>query len=447
MVVVVVVALTCLIIGFAIGVVVVLRSSGFFQRLTRVTNTLERTLGSPSEIGTWGEVKLRQVVELAGMDPWCDFDVQVVLPDGSRPDMVIRLPGGWRVIVDSKATLDPTGLRSRMRELADRRYWENLPGSLDFVILFIPLESALPAALQQTPSLLEEATHRNVIFATPATLVALLRFFANGWRQETLTRNAATVREAGEELYSRFGTGLQHATKFGRLLGQTVNAYNAFVGSVDSRLLPSVKRMHEHGIGDRDIEPAPPVDLAVRELRSSWPEEQPQNGVDDDMQFIVAEKRQVEQPVGSRAQSVIYDIPELSLAPERPALPITTDQAAGASEPSSDGWRAQESVESSQPTPDADVVPSTPVMQEMVNCTDHVHTRKLAQLAGLSPRSLGPYVSQGRVPAPAGWCWAVGGEKYWDNETAARWLAGRRYTGYSQGDSAEFISRYLTPTD
>jgi DNA anti-recombination protein RmuC len=120
----VVVALLGLAVGFAAGALVVLRSNGFFQRLSRVTNTLERTLGSPMERGTWGEVKLRQVVELAGMEQWCDFDSQVVLPGGvGRPDLVVRVPGDRRVIVDAKATLDAKGLRSRMRDLAAKRCW------------------------------------------------------------------------------------------------------------------------------------------------------------------------------------------------------------------------------------------------------------------------------------------------------------------------------------
>lgn len=497
-----VVALLCLIVGFAIGVLVVLRSSGFFQRLSTVTNTLERTLGSPSERGTWAEVKLRQVVEFAGMEPWCDFDEQVVLRDGSRPDMVIRLPGGWRVIVDSKATLDPTGLRSRMRELADRRYWESLPGSPDFVILFVPLESALSSALQQDPSLLEEAARRNVMFATPATLVTILRLFANGWRQETLTRNAATVREDGEQLYSRTGTALQHIAKVGRLLGQAVKAHNDLVASVDSRLLPSLRRMHEHGIGQRELELPAPVDLAVRELRSSWPEEQeqPQNTDDEsagvkwdwdrgsagtapaelaptnggqgggdeqgpeggnsqiedrytkfgiDVGTTVTENEHVGQPeCDVRDQSDVHATLDSGFALESSALPITTDEGAGrsAADPF-DGGSGQQFVESSE-HPFGGVTPAPPVTEEVVTCKDHVHTSTLARLAGLNPKSLAPYVSQGKLPAPAGWCWEVDGERYWDNETAARWLARRRGSAYLWGASADqFIAQHLPPAD
>jgi DNA recombination protein RmuC len=266
----VVVALLGLVVGFAAGAVVVLRSNGFFQRLSRVTNTLERTLASPTERGTWGEVKLRQVVELAGMEQWCDFDSQVVLPGGvGRPDLVVRVPGDRRVIVDAKATLDARGLRARMRDLAAKRYWELLPGSLDFVVLFIPLDPVLSSALQQDPSLLDEAASLNVIFATPATLLAILRFVAHGWRQETFAKNALVVRQGAEELYSRLAVVQGHMTALGRHLRQSVDGYNKVVASVDGRLLPSARKMHQLGIGAHELEPVAPVEATVRKLRSS----------------------------------------------------------------------------------------------------------------------------------------------------------------------------------
>jgi DNA recombination protein RmuC len=265
----VVVALVSVVVGLAVGLVVSLRSSGLVQRLSRITGTLERTLGSPSERGTWGEVKLRQVVELAGMEPWCDFEEQVTLrgQDGdSRPDLVVHVPGDRKVVIDAKATLDAKGLRNRMRELAAKRYWEQLPGSLDFVVLFVPLESALSSALQEDRLLLEEAAGRNVMFATPATLLAILRFVAHGWRQEMCARDAAAVREGAEELYSRVGTVLEHMALVGRRLGESVKAYNNLVGSVESRLLPSARRMHEHGVAPRDLDTVPMADVTVREL-------------------------------------------------------------------------------------------------------------------------------------------------------------------------------------
>lgn len=269
MAVVVIVAFVCLIVGFALGVLVVLRSNGLVQRLSNVTKTLERTLGSPSERGTWGEWKLRQVVELAGMEQWCDFDEQVVLSDGHRPDLVARVPGDRRVIVDSGATLDAKGLRNKMRQLAAKRYWEKLPGSLDFVVQFIPLESALGSALQEDPSLLEEAARQNVMLATPATLVAILRFVAHGWRQEKFARSAAAVQKNADELYSRLEMALNYMTKLGKHLSQAVGDYNRLVGSVEGRLLPSARRMHELGIGPKELEPVASSDVNVRELRSS----------------------------------------------------------------------------------------------------------------------------------------------------------------------------------
>ena len=270
MAVVIVVALLGLLLGSAIGALVVLRSNGFFQRLSRVTNTLERTLGSPSERGTWGEVKLHQVVELAGMDQWCDFDQQVVLPNGvGRLDLVVHVPGDRRVIVDAKATFDAKGLRSQMRDLAAKRYWEMLPGSLDFVVLFIPLESALSSALQQDSSLLEEAASRNVMFASPATLLAILRFVAHLCRQDVFARNAVVVRENAEELYSRLGVVVKYMTALGRHLGQSADDFNRLVGSVESRLLPSARRMHEQGVGAHELAPVAPAEVTLREFRSS----------------------------------------------------------------------------------------------------------------------------------------------------------------------------------
>lgn len=274
MAVLVAVVATGVLVGIVIGAAVALRSSGVFQRLSRVTNTLERTLGSPSERGTWGEMKLRRVLELAGMEPGFDFDEQVALSDGAgRADVVVRVPRGLGVIVDAKATLDAKGLRSRMRELAAKAYWEMLPESPDFVILFVPLESALSAALQEDPSLLEEAASRNVYFASPATLLAILRFVAHSWRQEMLARNAALVRENAGELYARLDTVADHLTVLGRHLRQSVDGYNRLVGSFESRLLPSARRMHEHGVGSKDLEFAAAPELTVRELSSKTLEE------------------------------------------------------------------------------------------------------------------------------------------------------------------------------
>ena len=123
--------------------------------------------------------------------------------------MVVHLPGGRQVIVDAKATLDAKGLRSRVRDLAAKRYWEALPGSLDFVILFVPLESALPSALHEDRSLLQDAADLNIILATPASLIGILRSYAQAWREDTFAKNAVVVRDDAEELYSRLGTGLE----------------------------------------------------------------------------------------------------------------------------------------------------------------------------------------------------------------------------------------------
>jgi DNA recombination protein RmuC len=153
-------------------------------------------------------------------------------------------------------------------------------------VLFIPLDPVLSSALQQDPSLLDEAASLNVIFATPATLLAILRFVARGWRQETFARNAVVVREGAEELYSRLAVVQGHITALGRHLRQSVDGYNKVVASVDGRLLPSARKMHQHGIGSHELEPVAPVEVTLRELTSSWagvpPGEQEQGQNDHD---------------------------------------------------------------------------------------------------------------------------------------------------------------------
>jgi hypothetical protein len=303
--------------------------------------------------------------------------------------------------------------------------------------------------------------------------MALLRFFAHGWRQETLTQNAAAVRQDGDELYSRTGTALQHMTKFGRHLSQTVTAFNLFVGSVDSRLLPSLRRMHEHGIGERELEPPAPIDLAVRGLRPGWVDEHEAGQTDDDKIVIGVgdpDPAPADTSPAELAQTngwhggdyvqgcdsgdgrlefprISFDIEadlDLGPAPE-PTLPSVSNEAAEASDPLSDGLSAREWFEEdSQSVPEDGTAPATSVTQGVVNCADHVHAGHLAHMAGLSPNSLGPYESVGKLPYRAGWCRASR-ENYWENGTAAKWLDQRGYLNSIHGGAAEFIARYLPP--
>ena len=234
------------------------------ELLGRETASLVDALRRPQARGRWGEVQLRRCVEYAGMVDRCDFTEQEALPVGLRPDLVVRLAGGRSVVVDAKVTLaayleavecddeqeaaarmaaHARHLRAHVDRLADKAYWEALPDSPEFVVLFVPGEAFLAPALEHDPALLEHAYARRVHLATPTTLVSLLRTVAHAWQQETLTENARAVVVAGKELYSRLGTVGGHVDKLGRTLNAAVTDYNRTVASLERSLLPSARRM------------------------------------------------------------------------------------------------------------------------------------------------------------------------------------------------------------
>jgi DNA recombination protein RmuC len=245
------------------------RSSDELQQQTRALVT---ALRRPEARGRWGEMQLRRVVELAGMSARCDFDEQatVATSDGQlRPDMVINLAGGKHIVVDSKVSLsayleaaeatDETvretrlaaharHLREHVDRLAAKAYWTALPTAPEFVVLFIPGEAFLAPALEHDPGLLEHAVGRRVHIATPTTLVSLLRTAQYAWQQEALSDNARAVFEAGRELYERISGLGQHMDKVGKALTGAVTAYNQTVGSLESRVLVSARRLAELGL-------------------------------------------------------------------------------------------------------------------------------------------------------------------------------------------------------
>jgi DNA recombination protein RmuC len=223
----------------------------------------------------------------------CDFSEQVTAAtDGGavRPDMVVRMHGGRQVVVDAKAPFeaylsamearDDSGrdtyltnharhLRSHVDALSAKQYWAAFTPTPEFVVLFLPADPFLDAALQRDPSLLEHAFSRNIVLATPATLIALLRTVAYSWRQETLTRNAMVVHTLGRELYQRLSTMGDHLAKVGTALGGAVTAYNKTVGSLEARVLVSARRLAELGVsGDELITPAQ-VEAAPRQVQAS----------------------------------------------------------------------------------------------------------------------------------------------------------------------------------
>ena len=260
------------------------------QGLQRETRTLVNALRRPEVRGQWGEMTLRRLAELAGMVEHCDFNEQVHVRtnDGNlRPDMIVHMPGGRDLIVDVKTPLDaylqavdaPTdelravamrrhaqAITERVRQLGAKSYWNQFEKSPDFVILFIPGDQFLSAALAETPSLLEDAIRQDVIIATPSSFVALLKAVAYGWRQMALAQNAETIRTLAEDLYKRLAVFASHLTKMGRNLGTTVDAFNSAVGSLERQVLPGARKFTELGVRpDREIEMVEPIDRLARE--------------------------------------------------------------------------------------------------------------------------------------------------------------------------------------
>lgn len=252
-------------------------------QLQASTSNLVAALNASGTRGSWGELQLKRVVEAAGMLDHVDFDVQVTVQGRSgerlRPDMVVHLPGDRQIVVDAKAPLDlgqdtgsgsgsgPAGrLRSHIRTLASKAYWNAFGQTPDFVVCFVPNEGALSAALQEDPRLFEEAFAVNVIPASPATLVALLRTVALGWRQYELARSARELLATAQELHGRIGTMAGHLVQLGKSMNRSVEDYNRFVGSVESRLLVTARRLTDMGAGSTEIPIAEPLDAHARSL-------------------------------------------------------------------------------------------------------------------------------------------------------------------------------------
>ena len=263
------------------------------DQLHNETRKLVKALRRPEVRGQWGELTLKRLAELAGMVEHCDFYQQetVTTDQGKqRPDMIVRMPGDREIIVDAKAPMDAylealeatddsqrnrqlqrhaRNLRARTRELANKNYWQNLRNSPDFVILFVPGDQLLSAALEYDPGLLEDALAAKVILSTPSSLVALLRAVAYGWRQEALSKNAERILDVGQDLYERLCTFAEHLEKLGSSLGRSVDSYNCAVGSFDSRVLPGVKKFTEMGIqGKKEIPEPDPVEVLPRPVQN-----------------------------------------------------------------------------------------------------------------------------------------------------------------------------------
>lgn len=258
------------------------------ESLRRETGALSSALRKPQVRGRWGELHLRRTVELAGLVARCDFTEQAQLNDGVlRPDVIVHLAGGKSIVVDSKVPLDAfldaasseddderdahlqrhvRQLRTHVDQLGSKAYWRALHETPEFVVMFVPAEAFLSAALETQGDLLEHAATKHVILATPTTLIALLRTVAHGWSHETLAAQAAEVRRLGTELHQRLGSLGGHLDRVGRSLGAAVAAYNAGVGSLEGRVLVSARKFSDLGVTDDEL-PAPrQVEDAPRSL-------------------------------------------------------------------------------------------------------------------------------------------------------------------------------------
>ncbi len=256
------------------------------------TRKLVNALRTPQGRGRWGEIQLKRVVELAGMVERCDFHQQrhADTEEGRlRPDLVVHLPLGKRIVVDSKvplkgylealeATDDITRalkmkehaaqVRTHMEQLSGKNYWAHFRPTPEYVVMFLPAESLLYAALEQDPGLLENGPERGVIIATPTTLIALLKAVAYGWHQEALADNARKIGELGKELYVRLSTVNEFFAKLGRNLDKTVGSYNEAMGSLESRVMVTARRFKDLGLpSTEEIPVLRPVDRTARALR------------------------------------------------------------------------------------------------------------------------------------------------------------------------------------
>jgi len=267
--------------------------AGGQEQLRSETANLAKALSSPKSRGRWGEVQLRRVVELAGMVEHCDFREQhTVQGEGGalRPDLVVSLPGGASVVVDAKAPLDAflaaietpdeavrkeriaehaRKVREHMGQLSAKAYWKQFDDAPDFVVMFLPGEVFYSAALDADPTLIEQGFQKRVLLASPTTLISILRAIHLGWNQERLAENARRISAEGRELYERIAKLAEHFDKLGRSLEKSVGHYNATLGTLEGRVLPSGRRMKELGAATADDLPEPrAIEKLPRALQS-----------------------------------------------------------------------------------------------------------------------------------------------------------------------------------
>jgi DNA recombination protein RmuC len=265
------------------------------ERLRAETGNLVTALRAPHVRGRWGEIQLRRVIEMAGMIEHCDFEQQRSTTDDDgnvlRPDVVVRLPGEKQIVIDSKAPLaayldavrddisdderrakladHARHVREHIQRLGQKAYWRQLPATPEFVVMFLPDETFLRAALEHDSSLIELAVSNNVIPASPTNLIGLLRAIHYGWQQETIAESAREVSALGRELYKRLATMGAHVGRLGKSLDGAVKAYNETVGSLERQVLVQARRFEKHGITGVEPPELAPIERQTRPLAAA----------------------------------------------------------------------------------------------------------------------------------------------------------------------------------
>lgn len=253
------------------------------DQLRTLTIQLNQALRTTEIRGQWGQIQLKRVVELAGMTKHVDYDEQASTQEG-RPDMIVHLPNGGILPVDAKAPMTAyleamnsdqstrqeklkifaKKVKDTIQNLASKKYWSQFNQAPEIVIMFVPNEASISAAYEVDPDILEFAIQNHVLIATPVTLLGLLKAVAFGWQQYSLEENAIAIAEAGRQLYERVEVFIEHLRKTGRFLDSAVKGYNESIASLESRLMPSLKRLQELGTSTKQIEPVRYIDTSVR---------------------------------------------------------------------------------------------------------------------------------------------------------------------------------------
>lgn len=265
------------------------------DNLKKETGNLVTALRKPHVRGRWGEMQLRRVVELAGMQEFCDFEVQQTVTNEKdarlRPDMVIKLPSGRHIVVDSKVPLDSyldaisesdpvaqeaklkhhaAQVRARIEELRKKEYWNQFEHTPDFVVLFLPGENLFSSALDYDPTIIELGVENKVLVATPTTLIALLKAVAYGWKQQTLEENANKIAQLGGEIFERLSTMTDHFNGLGKELNSAVKKYNETLSSLESRVLITARKFKELGVNnakDRELPDTENINEVARDTK------------------------------------------------------------------------------------------------------------------------------------------------------------------------------------